>query len=121
MAEGLGSGSRGPSGSAQLPGRRGQPDGDWALLPGNKALKEKASSCSRGEKISSLKGLFSSGTACCRAVVELPSLERFKGFKDVVLGDMISGGLGNAGGTVGFNDIEVFSNLDESVVLRCSP
>ena len=52
-----------------------------------------------------------------REVVESPSLEVLKNRVDVALRDMVSGH-GGGGLVVGLDDLEVFSNLNDSIILR---
>ena len=52
-----------------------------------------------------------------REVVESPSLEVLKNRVDVALRDMVSGH-GGGGLVVGLDDLEVFSNLNDSNILR---
>ena len=52
-----------------------------------------------------------------REVVESPSLEVLKNRVDVALRDVVSGH-GGGGLVVGLDDLEVFSNLNDSNILR---
>ena len=52
-----------------------------------------------------------------REVVQSPSLEVFKKRVDVALWDMVLAGMGVMGGWVDFMILEIFSNLNGSMIL----